>query len=148
MNHLRALPQGFLYVLGALALLAGAGVFGYMSLYRASVASSNAIASSTAQLEEKVVALSDGLYAAQQGLAAVQERLGGFENTVGDISGTVDVLEKLRNTDRELLQKYSKVFFLNEHYAPSRLAQMEDRKSTRLNSSHSQISYAVFCLKK
>src|SRR2546430_7354887 len=28
---------------------------------------------------------------------------------------------------------------LNEH---------QDRKSTRLNSSHSQISYAVFCLKK
>src|SRR2546430_12050760 len=25
---------------------------------------------------------------------------------------------------------------------------MLDRKSTRLNSSHSQISYAVFCLKK
>src|SRR2546430_10011347 len=30
--------------------------------------------------------------------------------------------------------------------APSRHA--ADRKSTRLNSSHSQISYAVFCLKK
>src|SRR2546427_1120348 len=26
--------------------------------------------------------------------------------------------------------------------------EQEDRKSTRLNSSHSQISYAVFCLKK
>src|SRR2546430_6970581 len=26
--------------------------------------------------------------------------------------------------------------------------QIPDRKSTRLNSSHSQISYAVFCLKK
>src|SRR2546427_4281454 len=26
--------------------------------------------------------------------------------------------------------------------------QAQDRKSTRLNSSHSQISYAVFCLKK
>src|SRR5688572_31078179 len=26
--------------------------------------------------------------------------------------------------------------------------QSKDRKSTRLNSSHSQISYAVFCLKK
>src|SRR2546430_5526667 len=25
---------------------------------------------------------------------------------------------------------------------------VKDRKSTRLNSSHSQISYAVFCLKK
>src|SRR2546430_12653965 len=28
------------------------------------------------------------------------------------------------------------------------LPQPRDRKSTRLNSSHSQISYAVFCLKK
>src|SRR5205085_10275274 len=27
-------------------------------------------------------------------------------------------------------------------------ADQRDRKSTRLNSSHSQISYAVFCLKK
>src|SRR2546430_4094262 len=27
-------------------------------------------------------------------------------------------------------------------------AEVLDRKSTRLNSSHSQISYAVFCLKK
>src|SRR2546430_12660581 len=27
-------------------------------------------------------------------------------------------------------------------------AYIKDRKSTRLNSSHSQISYAVFCLKK
>src|SRR2546427_7196514 len=26
--------------------------------------------------------------------------------------------------------------------------EVRDRKSTRLNSSHSQISYAVFCLKK
>src|SRR5205085_8374218 len=33
---------------------------------------------------------------------------------------------------------------------PARVAatSAEDRKSTRLNSSHSQISYAVFCLKK
>src|SRR2546430_11221811 len=33
-----------------------------------------------------------------------------------------------------------------EHQAV--LAERQDRKSTRLNSSHSQISYAVFCLKK
>src|SRR5688572_32030205 len=29
-----------------------------------------------------------------------------------------------------------------------RILESRDRKSTRLNSSHSQISYAVFCLKK
>src|SRR5205085_7136924 len=28
------------------------------------------------------------------------------------------------------------------------IQEIRDRKSTRLNSSHSQISYAVFCLKK
>src|SRR2546427_4108272 len=37
------------------------------------------------------------------------------------------------------------MFFLGEIYVDLAL---EDRKSTRLNSSHSQISYAVFCLKK
>src|SRR2546428_2827002 len=42
-----------------------------------------------------------------------------------------------------------------DHTAPGKLgvlsdhrATREDRKSTRLNSSHDQISYAVFCLKK
>src|SRR5256886_7396589 len=40
------------------------------------------------------------------------------------------------------------------HYSTSRSSRVGrsalalDRKSTRLNSSHSQISYAVFCLKK
>src|SRR3712207_7918099 len=32
--------------------------------------------------------------------------------------------------------------------APLRARRQEDRKSTRLNSSHANISYAVFCLKK
>src|SRR2546430_7586930 len=31
---------------------------------------------------------------------------------------------------------------------PANFQSLTDRKSTRLNSSHSQISYAVFCLKK
>src|SRR5436305_7862136 len=31
---------------------------------------------------------------------------------------------------------------------PPRFGPREDRKSTRLNSSHVRISYAVFCLKK
>src|SRR2546430_12167822 len=31
---------------------------------------------------------------------------------------------------------------------PGHERRRQDRKSTRLNSSHSQISYAVFCLKK
>src|SRR5215475_14825662 len=34
------------------------------------------------------------------------------------------------------------------HHRLERADQIEDRKSTRLNSSHVKISYAVFCLKK
>jgi D-alanyl-D-alanine carboxypeptidase len=44
-----------------------------------------------------------------------------FQQEIGKISSTVGVLDKLRNTDKELLQKYSKIYFLNEHYAPTAL---------------------------
>src|SRR2546430_13353073 len=43
---------------------------------------------------------------------------------------------------RREVRQYSTVFSVNTVYP------VGDRKSTRLNSSHSQISYAVFCLKK
>src|SRR5256886_4077402 len=39
-------------------------------------------------------------------------------------------------------------FFGGKRRWPFRFGKERDRKSTRLNSSHSQISYAVFCLKK
>src|SRR2546430_9139467 len=40
-------------------------------------------------------------------------------------------------------------FLLHPFYRrPFSIVRGRDRKSTRLNSSHSQISYAVFCLKK
>src|SRR5437879_8016819 len=38
--------------------------------------------------------------------------------------------------------------FVTEHLAEFAMENPEDRKSTRLNSSHRCISYAVFCLKK
>src|SRR5689334_23696360 len=38
--------------------------------------------------------------------------------------------------------------FYDETGAMRDVVQKSDRKSTRLNSSHSSISYAVFCLKK
>src|SRR2546427_7691230 len=48
-----------------------------------------------------------------------------------------------------LLRAGSGVQRLNWRSAERRIASLiSDRKSTRLNSSHSQISYAVFCLKK
>src|SRR2546427_3386299 len=44
-----------------------------------------------------------------------------------------------------LVGELDRSFGITERFANS---PTKDRKSTRLNSSHSQISYAVFCLKK
>src|SRR5256886_10127607 len=50
---------------------------------------------------------------------------------------------------------YRVAYLLEQGVPPDRILLLtftnkaaKDRKSTRLNSSHSQISYAVFCLKK
>ena len=48
-----------------------------------------------------------------------------FEKQIKKISKTVGVLDKLSKTDEELLQKYSKVYFLNEHYIPEKLSTIE-----------------------
>lgn len=57
--------------------------------------------------------------------ASESERNNDFEKQIKKISKTVGVLDKLSKTDVELLQKYSKVYFLNEHYVPESLAKVE-----------------------
>lgn len=59
-------------------------------------------------------------------LVAEQERVGALADEVGQISGTVGDLEKLSKLDPELLQKYSKVYFLNEHYVPDSLTKIPE----------------------
>src|SRR5438132_7444931 len=53
--------------------------------------------------------------------------------------------EKVRDTCWVVLRKLRSVRVGSR---PSRYRVPSDRKSTRLNSSHTVISYAVFCLKK
>ena len=49
------------------------------------------------------------------------DRNNDFEQQIRKIGKTVGVLDKLSKTDQELLQKYSKIYFLNEHYVPEKL---------------------------
>ncbi|MGB3922108.1 MAG: M15 family metallopeptidase [Minisyncoccia bacterium] len=52
-----------------------------------------------------------------------------FGGQIEGLSSTVGVLDKLAKTDKELLQKYSKVYFLNEHYVPDALTEIDDNLS-------------------
>src|SRR3712207_8002189 len=61
------------------------------------------------------------------------------------------VLPEIFNSpyDTRCFSKYSEVFPGQTSSRMMNLAkELRDRKSTRLNSSHANISYAVFCLKK
>ncbi len=65
-----------------------------------------------------------------------------FEDQIRKITGTVEILDKLSKTDEELLQKYSKVSFLNEHYKPERLREIDDEwkySEDRSHQLHSQV---------
>ncbi|MCB9810598.1 MAG: D-alanyl-D-alanine carboxypeptidase family protein [Candidatus Nomurabacteria bacterium] len=50
-----------------------------------------------------------------------------FEDQIRSISGTVKDLDKLSKTDEELLQKYSRTYFLNENFIPLKLKQIDDK---------------------
>src|SRR2546430_6200820 len=78
-----------------------------------------------------------------------------------DIRRKQEAWEKERQTHRPTISEEGVAFIVSrwtgipvtrlQEAETARLLRMEeeiDRKSTRLNSSHSQISYAVFCLKK
>src|SRR3989442_3350465 len=62
----------------------------------------------------------------------------------------------IRRPPRSTLFPYTTLFrsrhepalFIDRNEDPPRPIFISDRKSTRLNSSHVRISYAVFCLKK
>src|SRR5438270_3524229 len=69
---------------------------------------------------------------------------------------------RLKQTDKSTLEQLAKVLLREgkfreaeahlkaavQMWPSNAMLFVRDRKSTRLNSSHSQISYAVFCLKK
>jgi D-alanyl-D-alanine carboxypeptidase len=59
-----------------------------------------------------------------------------FQDQINDIAGTVSDLDKLSKTDEELLQKYSKVSFLNEHYVPEDLEEIDDEWKYNEDRSH------------
>ncbi|MCK5285983.1 MAG: M15 family metallopeptidase [Candidatus Pacebacteria bacterium] len=87
-------------------------------------------AASTTELRKSITQTHSDLSLAindeKKNVGEIEELLGVYKEENEKISGTVTTLEKLSKIDPEILQKYSKVFFLSEHYAPARLAEIPD----------------------
>src|SRR5438034_6780255 len=58
------------------------------------------------------------------------------------------VREAVRRIEEEINAVRRELIYLEKKGILTREPRAKDRKSTRLNSSHTVISYAVFCLKK
>src|SRR5258705_1809581 len=63
-----------------------------------------------------------------------------------NVTGSLHVGHALNNTIQDILIRWKRM--LGFHRMRMSWIVLLDRKSTRLNSSHLGISYAVFCLKK
>lgn len=127
-----------MFLLGLLVVLVAIG--GYLTYQTVALSRENAsltttlattnaeLASTTALLNDTKVVLAStkqDLIRAQNDLHAEQAKVGNLTNQVQNIAGAVGTLTKLQNTDPELLEKYSKVSFLNENYIPKKLLQID-----------------------
>lgn len=135
-SQLNLTTKHFLATLGIILLAFAASAYGgyyYYSLLAAEIAQIRTESTSTTvELQTRISELQSNLAGAKsesatlsQALRAEEEKSGTFEKQIGAISNTVGTLEKLSQTDEELLQKYSKVYFLNEHYIPTNLTAID-----------------------
>src|SRR5688572_30529030 len=83
------------------------------------------------------------------GRAAAPDERARFDDWLSRSSAHAAAYEEALRTWRDLAAMRSGERYQSLLGEPTlREKTLRDRKSTRLNSSHSQISYAVFCLKK
>lgn len=110
---------GYLVLVGAL----GYGFYEYKKLEAELAGSRNEAESLSGQLDESQTENRVLL----EGIRNQQEIIDSFQGQISSISTTVGTLEKLSQTDPELLKKYSKVYFLNENYVPARLTEVGEQ---------------------
>jgi len=77
-------------------------------------------------IKNELAILSDEYETLREDYRAERNQNEEFEDQIDDLSGTIGNLNKLAKTDKELLQKYSKVYFLNENYTPEDIDQIDD----------------------
>lgn len=77
-------------------------------------------ASTTTKLKGDIEAFRNLLITTQSERVTAEQDIRKQQEALDGMMGTLGLYQKLATTDRELLQKYSRVYFLNENYSPKR----------------------------
>ncbi len=110
------------------AIIAMAGAYFYLLLYKQSLELKNSLdiaKDNISRAQKDNSDLQEANDNLSESLAASQAQNAVFESQIREISGTVGTLQKLSETDPELLKKYSKVYFLSENYIPAKLVPID-----------------------
>ncbi len=108
---------------------------GLVGSYEEIRASSTALAFESSILNEKLKASEAQNQDLKTILQARQQEKEQIGAQVQTLSSTVGVLDKLAKTDKQLLEKYSSVYFLNENYIPQNLTLVEPVHLSRPDKS-------------
>ncbi len=128
----------------AILLLASGGGYGWYQLHLTKVALEKAdhqiteTRSRTSILEQQNADMSITLMTAQSekeqleaDLKAQKRQNAILTNDKEDLEDQREILQKLTQTDKQLLAKYSKVYFLNENYVPAQLVTIDKAYTTQ-----------------
>jgi LAS superfamily LD-carboxypeptidase LdcB len=123
----------------AIIILGGALAYGYKEYDQVS---KNLLATTDLKntAEKNLAAMKDENAYLMQKLSAEESRNNSFQEQITGLTSTIGTLDKLSKTDKELLQKYSKIYFLNENYVPESLSEIsqndiyEDGKIIRFHT--------------
>lgn len=139
----------FLGVVVFAILIVAFGVYKYYSVNLNLKNAESKIASITAEFQAKntelevlLAQLNHDNQNLTDALDAEREKVDGFQNDIKKITKTVGTLEKLSQIDPELLKKYSKVYFLNEHYTPPDLTYVSKKfleSQSKLEKVHEKV---------
>lgn len=141
MDAMRSAHTHWLVLTCAVLLAGGTGYFFYQTtqleaaLERTQTTASSTITDLNGELtdarltiadrEEELRELEEDLEEAKDDLRDAERTIEDFEEEYRDTINTVRDLNKLSQIDEELLQQYSRVYFLNENYVPERLVEID-----------------------
>lgn len=120
-------------IIATLLILGGVGAIGYLIYLNNKLTKEKQVlgdeltktqqdfASTSENLMVSIDALKEFLTTIQGDKRAAEENLMKQKDALDAMSGTLDTYQKIVSTDRELLEKYSRIFFLNENYTPKSL---------------------------